>query len=166
MSAIAATLRFGLSVLETFTAAEMPASKNRTVTDDGFNTTVNLGAATTPPGTKGWAALLSGTQTIDATALTRTVGPAINATGLRLQALLVNNLSTTATVSLAKGSSNGLPFNGASGGLVVPPSGSALLYFADGLADVAAGAKTIDITVTPAGSGTEVLNFQIQLVFG
>ena len=166
MSTISATQRFGLSVMEAFSEAELPAAKNRTLVDDQFGSSVKLDADTTPPATKAWSAKLTSTQTLDLTALTRSVGATVNATGLRLQMLLLNNLSATATLMIDKGASNGYPINGAAEGLVVPPSGLAQLYFADGLADVAAGAKTLDLTVTPAGSGTEVEDFEIQLVFG
>jgi len=166
MSTISATQRFGLSVMETFTEAELPAAKNRTIVDDQFGSSVKLDAASTPPATKAWSAKGTSTQTIDLTVLDRSVGPSINASGLRLQMLLLNNLSATASLMIDKGASNGYPINGSSEGLVVPPSGSAQLYFADGLADVASGAKTLDVTVTPAGSGVEVEDFEIQLVFG
>lgn len=166
MSTITATQRFALAVLEAFTAVELPASNNRSLNNDQFNKTVTLSATTTPPGTKGWAAKLTSSQTINLAALTRSVGPTIDATGLRLQMVLVNNLSTTATLAIDKGASNGYPINGAAGGQVIPPGGSWQAYFADGLADVAAGARTLDATVTPAGSGTEVEDFEIIMVFG
>lgn len=166
MSTIEATLRNYLSFQEKFTAAEMPASRNRSITNDQFNQTKTLKASTTPAATKGWAGEKTGTQTLDLTALTRTVCPTVDASGLKLQAMQIVNLSTTATLSIAKGASNGYAINGASGNYVIPPSGSLLVYFAGGLGAVGPTAKTIDCTVTPAGSGTEVQDFTVSLIFG
>ena len=166
MSTISATQKFSLSVLETFTEAELPSAKNRGLLSDQFGSSIRLDAASAPAATKAWAAALDGSQTIDLTALARTVGAAVNATGLRLQMLLLNNLSGTATLLLDKGASNGYAINAAAEGLTLPPGGSVQLYFADGLVDVDATHKTLDATVTKAGSGTEVEDFEIQLVFG
>lgn len=166
MSTISATCRFFLTFLESFTAAEMPSSGNRAITNDQFNSTQKLSAATTPPAAKGWGDDLSGTQTLDLTALARTVGPTVDATGLKLQALLINNLSPTATLNVAKGAANGYAINGAAGDFTIPPGGSLQMFFNDGLADIDATHKTLDLTVTPAGSGTEVEDFEAIFIFG
>jgi hypothetical protein len=166
MSTIAAAFRAVLEFAETFSTVELPAVGNRTITNNKFNAGVKLDATTTPPGAKGYAAKLAGTQTLDLTALARTSGGTIDATGLKLQAILVNNLSTTATLSISKGVSDGYAFNGASGNYVVPPEGTQLVFFNDALGDVGAGAKNLTFTVTPAGSGTEVEDFELILIFG
>jgi len=158
MSTISATLRFALSVLETFTEVEMPASKNRTITDDQFGSTVKLDAASTPAATKAWAAKLTGSQTIDLTNLARSVGPTVNATGLKLQMLLLQNLSTAGSLDVAVGATNGYAINGSGGHVIVPLGGSCQQYFADALADVDSTHKTLDVVVTG--------DFQIQMVFG
>ena len=157
---ISATQRFSLSAVETFTVDEMPAAGNRTVTNNQFNSTVRLNAGSAPAATKAWSGKLAGNQTLDLTALARTVGETVDATGLKLQMLLLNNLSESASLMIAEGASNGYAINGASGVYIVPPGAKLQTYYADSLADVAAGVKTLDITIT-AGE-----QFEVQLVFG
>jgi len=138
----------------------MPAIGNRSVTSNQFNFTKKLNASSTPPGSASWADALSGDQTLDFTALSRSIGEDVDATGLKLQMLLLNNLSASATLTLAKGASNGYAVNGAAGSLVCPPGGSVQYFFNDALEDVDATHKTLDLTIT---AGEE---FEIQLVFG
>jgi hypothetical protein len=158
MSSISATARFFISFLEQFTSAELPASNNRNVTNDLFAKSIKLNSATTPAATKGWAAKLAGNQTLDFTALTRTVGQTVNANGLKLQAILVHNLDAANPVVIAKGAANGYAFNGATGNETIPPAGSFQKYFAGGLTAIDATHKTLDITA--------VGDYQIILIFG
>jgi hypothetical protein len=158
MSAISAIIRFYTAFNEVFTAAEIPASSNRSVNNDQFNRTIKLSASSTPAATKGWAGVFTGNQTLDFSALARTVGPTVNATGLKLQAILVNNLDATNPMTIAKGAANGYAFNGAAGNKVITPNGSWQEYFAGGLAAIDGTHKTIDITATG--------DFQVILIFG
>ena len=160
MSTISATQRFALSVVETFSEEEMPATGNRSFSNDQFNLTQKLNATSTPPGAKTWAEELTGDQSPDFTALARAFGAAVDASGLKLQMLLVNNLSESATLVVAKGSSNGYAINGAAGDFTVPPGGSVQYFFNDALTDVDGTHKTIDCTITAGQS------YQLQLVFG
>lgn len=160
MSTISATQRFSLSVAETFTEDEMPAAGSRTVINNQFNSTKKLNATSTPPGTKAWAAKFTGDQSIDLTALTRSVGPTVDASGLKLQMLLLNNLSESATLTIVEGAANGYAINGASGAYLLPPEAKIQSYFADALAEIDGTHKTLDITIT-AGQ-----QYEIQLVFG
>ena len=158
MSTISATLRFYLSFVEQFSAAEMPASSGRSISNDQFGQAFKLAAGSTPPAAKGWAGQLTGNQTLDFTALARTIGPTVNATGLKLQAILVNNLDDANPLVIAKGAVNGYAFNAAAGNKTIVAGGSYQEFFNDGLADVDATHKTFDITATG--------DFQILLVFG
>jgi hypothetical protein len=158
MSTISGNQRFILQTTESFTAVELPELGEQKLTYDAFNKSVTLSPTTTPPATKSWAKKLTGSQTLDLTALTRTLGATVNATGLRLQSILVNNLSTTDNVVIAKGVSNGYAFNGAAGNKTIVAGGSFMEFFNDGLTDIDATHKTLDITA--------VGDFQIILVCG
>ncbi|HEY4760951.1 MAG TPA: hypothetical protein VIH42_10265 [Thermoguttaceae bacterium] len=160
MSTITSAQSFDTTVTETFTAQEMPATSNRQIQYNQFNETVNLNAGSTPPATKVYAELLEGDQTLDFTSLARSFGADINATGLKLQQIQIYNTSDTATLVVAKGASNGYPFNGAAGNKTILPGARWSEFFNDGLADIDGTHKNIDITIT---EGEE---YQIVLVFG
>jgi hypothetical protein len=78
---------------------------------------------------------------------------------LKLQAILLENLSTTDAVTISDGSSNAYSINGTND-KVVPIGGTYGEYFADALDDVATGAKAVDIT---PGTSEE---FYLVLLFG
>lgn len=164
MSSIRCTQKFSLEVCETFSEAELPATSQRMVRENQFGATVTASADSAPAASKAWSAKLTGSQTLQLTALARMLGT-VNALGLALRAILINNLSTTATVSIGPAETNGYAIN-AGGPKTIGPSGRYQEWFAAGLQDVDATHNTLAITVTPAGTGTEVLDYQIQLVFG
>ena len=158
-STIDVTLTAQLTVVETFPEADWPAVQDRVLTHDGYNTRHNLHAASTPPATLKYADTITGPKTLDLTALVDPVSGTVDGSGLKVQALKAVNLSETTALVIAKGASNGYELNGAAA-ITLPALGEVLLYFADGLADVAAGVKTIDIT---AGAAEE---FEIMLILG
>ena len=165
MSTITATVRFFASFVEKFSEAEVPSSNNRSFTNDLFNSNMNISPTTTPPASKAWADELIGNQTLDLTALTRLVGPTVDATGLKLQAILINNLDASDPLIVAAGVTNGYDLScdagsssSAAGEKTVAPGGNYLEFFNDALADVAADAKTLEITAPG--------DFQIMLIFG
>jgi hypothetical protein len=82
--------------------------------------------------------------------------------GLKLQALLVNNPTTNAgaTTNIAPGASNPYSPWGAGNDLTLPKGGSLEFYFHDQTEDVDGTHKTLDL----AGTGTDVL--QLVMVFG
>jgi hypothetical protein len=142
-----------------YSAAELPAASNRTFGFNGFNTNVSLDGTTTPPITKYWGKKLAGNQSLDLTALVPDLGTTINGTGLKVQAIRINNLSATNSVTVSNAVANPYSLN-AGNPLVVPAGGTLVLLFNDKLADVAAGAKAIEIAAT-AGQ-----DYQIELWLG
>ena len=116
----------------------------------------------TVPATKVWSddrTLSAGADALDLTSLARGGDlAAVDATGLKLQGVKVACPATnTADVLLTTGAANGYTV----GTVRVTPGGHHLAWFADGLADVAADAKTIDVT-----SGDDDAAYKVLLVFG
>jgi hypothetical protein len=162
MSTITSRQRFQTTIAETFSAEELPAiaAASRALSYDQFNGNVVLGPSTTPPATKAWTGILAGDQTLDLTALSRAVGNDVDATGLKLRQILVNNLSASAVLTIAPGASDPYEFNGTGGEKAIPAGGKYQEYFADGLGAVGPTHKTLDITIAAAQT------YQIALVFG
>lgn len=158
MSTINAALRLSLDVLESFSASELPTAASPSVKHNQANLAQTLNASSTPAGTKLYAKKLTGTQTLDLTALTDTLGAALDCTGLKLQAILLENLSTTNTVVISD-PANPYSLN-ATAAITVPAGATLGMYFNDKLADVAAGAKGITFTAT-AGQ-----TYNLLMVFG
>jgi hypothetical protein len=158
-STIDATITAALTVVEEFPAADWPAAQDRIVTHDGYNTRHNLHASSTPPASLKYAETLTGPLTLDLTALADPVSGTLDGTGLKVQALKVVNLSATDDLVVDDGAADPYSLNGGAP-ITLPPLGEALLYFADGLADVDATHKDLDIT---AGAAEE---YQIMLVLG
>jgi hypothetical protein len=100
---------------------------------------------------------------LDLTALPATTGN-IDATGLKLQCLILENPAGNSAITLGKGATNGYALFGTTNTVTVAAhasyAGYLALFFPEGLPDVAGGAKTIDIT----GTGTQ--SFGLTLVFG
>lgn len=123
-----------------------------------------LNATSTPAVTKGWqdqVALSGGAVTIDLTALALTGLTSVDFTGLKVQAVKIKvSASATGAMTFVPGATTGYNIFGASGSLVLPPGGVAVIYAPEGWADVGAGAKNIDVS----GTGTET--FWIEMVAG
>jgi len=159
MPNIHATQQFGLTVVETATAAEVPSASDRTIVRDQFNSRMSLNADSTVPGTMVYAVEDTGTVTLDLTALADDVFGTKDASGLKLQSLLLNNSSTSDNVDIGDAGANPYQINNGND-VRVPPGGKLETYYADQLDDVAAGAKGITIT---AAVGED---WQLALVFG
>lgn len=159
MSTVTAAVQLIASASELFSAAELPSAAGDTIRHNGFNTRTLLNATSTPPVSEVYAEQLTGPQSLDLTALVRTVRPNLNATGLKLGVLMVNNLSTTDDVVISDPVSNPYSINDGDD-ITIPPSSKALLLFSEQLADVAAGAKAVTIT---AAAGED---FQLLMLFG
>jgi len=157
MSAINQTLVFKATVVETFTAAEAPSASDRQITHSNFDETKTLNATSTPPGAQVYTKELTGNQSLDFTALVKDLGDTIDCTGLKLQSILLNNTSSSNTVTWADGGANPYSVNGGAS-KVIQAGGKWQEFFNDKLDDVAAGAKAVDITATDS--------YQIVLVFG
>lgn len=125
-----------------------------------------LTASSTVPATKSWAdqrQLSAGADSLDLTALVNSARDNIDMTGLKVQLLKIKAAAENANaIKFDVGSSNGYNiFGSATSEVSVPPGGMIMLYGADGLPDVAAGAKAIDIS----SSDVDAI-YDIQIVAG
>lgn len=131
------------------------------VRHDAFNRAFQVKDTDTPAASIDSSQSLTGTQTLDLTALATAKGTT-DCTGKKLRALQLKNRSTnTGKLTIGPGVSNPYPLFGTGITVDVQLDGHLLLWFGDGLAAVAAGVKTI--TITP-NNGADV--FDIQLILG
>lgn len=131
----------------------------------------SLSPGTTIPATKVYknqASLVAAARTIDLTALVNDNLPNIDASGLKLQAFIFKNNSTTGSLTIADGASNSYELFGDASGQVTLPAGTGtnlpfvMIYAPEGLDDVAAGDAEIDLT----SSGDDTLSYDVELLFG
>ena len=162
MSTVAVTLKTQLTVVETFTAAELttlPAAA-RILSNNDFDMLTSLSASSTPAATKWHGKAYTGTQNLDLTSLTNEIGGAVTLSGLKVHAIMCNNLSTTDPLTISDAAANPYSLNGTSD-IDIPALGRLLMYFgADELADVSGSALGIDITPATGES------FELILVAG
>jgi hypothetical protein len=92
---------------------------------------------------------------VDLTALTGTNAATVDGTGLKLQVLRVKNLGAN-DLTISTGASNGYNFGGP---VVIKAGGIAMIYQPEGLPDVAAGVKNIDM----AGTTTQTSEWTLVL---
>lgn len=147
------------TIVSTWEAADLPSAGQQSMTHSQFDTSVNLHVSSDVPVTKKYADELTGNQSLDLTALADPEWGTIDGTGLKVQGILVNNLSASATLTISDGGANPYSLN-ATANLVVKPGASLQMYFADQLADIAAGAKAIDFAITAGQS------YQVSIVMG
>lgn len=146
MSTIYATMQFSLAVSETKTAAEVPLGEDRTATynaADRFRLSADSGADA--PAAQAIATQYTGSQSIDLTNFTGSQGAGQDASGLKVQAVLLRNNSTSYDVVLNGGVSNEYELNDGAD-KTVQPGCSWQEFFNDQLADVDGTHKVIDIT--------------------
>lgn len=159
MSTIRHSMNFESSVVETPSATEAPAAASPEIVHNQFNRSVGpLSAATVPPAAVVANLTLTGASgTINLAALPTLLGT-IDCTGKKLRSILIVNENASNTFGLQVGASNGYSLGSAV--FKVGPGGRAMQYFADALAAVAAGTRTLDWT------GTALQTFSVQLVLG
>jgi hypothetical protein len=161
---VRATYNLVCNVNETLDTGVEGAS-NPLIQHDAFNVSGTLHSASTPPATKAVVtevALVAGSKTVDLTALVGTNGAAVTFNGLRVQLLRIRNKTANAgNMTFTKGASNGWTGLGASWASITLEPGAAMeFYLDDGIADVSATVKNIDVT----GTGTE--EFELTVVAG
>lgn len=149
-----------VSYAATLTLAETPslgvpaAAANQTVTQNGFNTALNLTASTSPNVKKAVAAtvtLTSGAATIDLTSLVGVGGGAVSLSGskgrfFRFKAPSGNG----AGITVSKGASNGFTGLGSAFSVLIPPGGEFTWYDGGNGTAVSGSVKTLDL----AGTGS------------
>ena len=159
--AVVLTLRMEATVAETITIGTPQADDaNSLVTHDGMNIADDLNAASPVPATKVAVfnqALSGGAATIDLTALVGTNLGAVTFLGLKVQCLFMFNPLGNNDITIADGVANGYGLGGADFKVVLHPGQGFLFRGLDLEADVAGGAKDIDIT----GTGVEELECTI-----
>ncbi len=135
-----------------------------TVTLDGMNTTVVLGAATTPPVSKSalfTATLVAGTVNIDLTALVGLGGGAQDCTGLRVQLARFKAPAGNANpITIQGGDTNSYDLMGSTFKTILQPGQEVTFYGCNLAPVVGSGAKTMKLT----GTGSQTL--QVEIVAG
>lgn len=149
-STVQANIVMNPGVTETFAATDLPSIGALSLPYAAFSKRWALNAASTPPATKvyGEEVTTDGAETLDFTALARSIGGTIDCSGLRLQALMLINESTTNTVTIKKGAANGYDFNATAQTILVQAECALMMTFNDDLVDVDGTHKEIDITAT------------------
>lgn len=159
---VTASLQLALSVLETL-AVGVPdvAAGASPIRHDQFNVgPKSLSATTTPPAQQVASQQLTGTQTIDLTALAGTNGALVNGTGQKVQAVLITNKSSNAgPMTVAPGAANGYQLLGPNA--VTLPLGGTIGFDANGNTP-AIDATHKTLTFTP-NNGADVYNVIIVL---
>lgn len=149
---VEASYNLYLRIVETLALGEdLAANPSQVVTPGDIKGT--LTASTTVPATEGWPdtrSLAAGADSIDLTALARGTLPTIDLTGLKVQLVIIRAAAAnTAGILFKQGASNPyLLFGAASDQHTLLPGTAYYMYWADKLADVAAGAKEVDMTST------------------
>ena len=111
--AVTSTVRFGMSTTETI-ATNVDGSTSPQIIQDAFDKSFSLdsaGTGSTGPITNIFAdavALVAGAYTLDLTAVPQTGGGTLDATGLKVQAIRMENLSTNSNLmTIDDGAANG-----------------------------------------------------------
>jgi len=145
-------------------ASGVAGASDKTVIHDQYRIIETLKAGSSVPVTTVAAfsqALSTGTATIDLTSLTGTNGASVDATGLKLQAMYVENTSGNATLEVDVGASNGYNLgNSAATEIHLGDGMAGMFFYNEGNPDVGASAKDIDLV----GTGSEASKW--IMVFG
>lgn len=166
--AVQLNLTMNCTVIETLATGVdgIPSGAARNVTHSAFNFSPGAKDASSTPSvtqvSSDTIALVAGAKTVDLTALPLVNGATLDATGLKIVAILFSNASaSTGAMTFAKGASNGYTGLGANFSIAVPPGGCVEAYTAkhSSVAAVSGTVKTIDV----AGTGTESFNIIIVL---
>ena len=146
-------------VLET----SVPAAGDASLLHNGYDTAVDVGAASSPPVSKCAffeQALSDAAATIDLTALVGSNGAAVDGTGLRVQFLKFRNKAGNANVmSLAIGAANGYDGFGAGFKITLAPGAEQLVRTLDGGSDISGTNCELDL----AGTGAQVAEMAIVM---
>lgn len=161
-SSVSASWELKLDVTDTLDVDLDLTSSDPRVLHSISGSSGTLTASTTPPATKvssDTRALSAGADAIDLTAAPGRDGGTVAMTGLKVQLVKIACPSTnTAGVKFAPGASNGYAlFGHAAGEVTVLPGCEMCFYWADQLADVAVGAKAIDVSSTDLDAAYSII---------
>jgi hypothetical protein len=156
---IAASIKLNLTVTETLTGDDLNAES--TLLHNGYDIAADLTASTAVTVTKcayQTVNMTAGAATIDLTDLLLNA-VAVTLTGLEPRALRVTALTTNgASITVAKGASNGYDGLGAAFSVTLEPGSSALFYFYSGTGNaVGSGNKNLDLS----GTTTDGVRFSV-----
>lgn len=144
---------------ETYPAADLSVFGEKILSYDQFNKTIGpLNASSSVPATMVYGEKLTGTTTLDFTALARTLGDDLDTTGLKLQSIQVENLSTTNVIDVEQGAGNPYVINDADD-IQVPAGGILFMHFNEELPDVSGTVKNLLFTQTGGESCNVLLLF-------
>jgi hypothetical protein len=134
--------------------------------NSGGVSTTTLTSTTTPPATKVYSDeidLVAGAATIDLTSLTGPFSASVDFTGLKVQQIYIKaHAANTSHITLVEGVANPYFLFGITADRITVHAGTEVMFrMNEALADVAAGAKTID-----ASSADLDAKFDIHLVAG
>jgi len=156
-------LNMGASATETLAAADVPAVSNPTLNHSGYDISETLNASSTVPLSNALyfeKALVAGVATIDLTALTDSVGNAVDGTTKKLRVFRVSApTSNTGPITVTTGAANGYAPYGTAGKIVVSPGQANLHYLEGDASAISATVKDIDLS----GTGAETLKVTIWL---
>ncbi len=160
-----ATLLSTLSVIEAL--QDVAGAEGETVPSDSLNPTQSTYTPTSSPPGKYYSsqslALVAGAATINLTALPG-LQAAIDGTGLKLNVLRIRGEldGSNAKLTVSEGAANPYELFGAANPMEYPAGCRTCFTFEfdDALADIAAGAKNIDL----AGTGTD--SFFVEIIVG
>jgi hypothetical protein len=159
LGTVSARVQILFNLATAYTALESPGTGGATINRAAFNKSLTLGALSVPPAAAVYGEELTSSQTLDLTALVRSLEAVLDATGLKLQAILINNISLANSVVLADAGANTYLVN-AGEPLTIPADSVLALAFNDTLADVDTTHKVLTFTAT---SGQK---YQVALVLG
>lgn len=153
----------------TFTANEtldtgVDAAPSPAVFHSGFNLAgINLNSASDTPVTMTSYqnyTMTAGAFTIDLRALLGVNDESQDANGLKLQTIIIRNPTGNGPITVTTGASNGFPLFGGTNDMIIPAGATLGFYVPEGLTNVAAADKEIDIS----GTGTE--SFDVGICLG
>lgn len=161
-AAVTAEILMKCTARETLgTGVPASTSAGATITHNQYGIEQTINATSTVPATKVVSflqALTAGTATIDLTALTGANGASVTLSGLKVQYFYMKATATnTGAITATEGASNGYELLGNGWTLAVADGMAVAVWGEDETPDVAAGAKTIDLS----GTGSETVEIMI-----
>ena len=149
----------GAALTFDYSTTDYPGMAPGSMVRGAFVRSVKLNSASTPKGQDGYVEELTSSQNLDFTALVRTWAAALNATGLKLQHITLQNMSAANAITVVDSGANAYVINGEAN-LSIPAGGVFSLSWVDALSLVDATHKILQITAT-AGQ-----KYRVTLVFG
>ncbi len=104
-------------------------------------------------------AMTAGALTIDLRALLGVGDESQDANGLKLQTIVIRNPSGNNPITVTTGATNGFPLFGGTNSVVIPDDSELAFHIPEGLVNVSATDKDIDVS----GTGTESFDVGITL---